>query len=53
MIIPESSNEQYGNVSIYTNGKKETYSSSIAGKTLKAGDEMEFLYTREGGHLES
>jgi len=53
IIIPESSNEQYGNVSIYSNGNKETYSTSIAGKQLKSGDEIEFLYTREGGIRQS
>lgn len=53
MIIPESSDEQYGNVSIYSNGNKETYSKSMAGKQLKSGDKIEFIYMREGGHPQS
>jgi len=52
IIMPENSNEKYGSVSIYSGDEKETYSASIAGKVFHPGDEIEFLYTNEGGRQE-
>jgi len=53
MIIPENSEKKYGSITIYSDEKKETYAKSVVEKQLKPGDEIEFSYTKEGGHLTS